>query len=99
MTDVAPFVFVCATRYAIDRTFTGASQDVAGQVIAHAETIRRDAGCAQAIVMEVREWIALGDRRHQAGVMPHEIAAIEATWLRAVEALTGARSEQEAMTP
>ena len=99
MTDVAPFVFVCACRYAIDRTVTGASQDVAVQVLAHADSIRQDAGCAGAIVMEVREWISFGDRRHQAGVMPHELAAIEATWLQVVDALTGARSEQEAMTP
>ena len=99
MIDVAPFVFVAATRYAIDRLWTGASQDMASQVIVHADSIRRDAGCAGAIVRAVEEWIACGDDRGQPGVMPHEIQAAERQWLRAVEALTGTRSEQEAMTP
>lgn len=87
MTPVAPFVFVYATRYAIGRTFTGASVDVAGQVLAHADTIRQDQGCASAIVREVEEWIALGDQRHEQSMLPHEIAAIERKWRQVVEVL------------
>lgn len=91
MTDVAPFVFVAATRYAIDRLWTGASQDMAGQVLAHAESIRQDQGCASAIVREVHDWIRQGDRRGQPGVRKHEIEAAERKWLQVVEALTGER--------
>jgi len=95
VTDVAPFVFVAATRCAIDRLFTGASQDVAGQVLIHAESIRRDQGCASAIVREVHDWIKQGDRRGQPGMHKHEIEDAERKWLQAVEALTGARPVEE----
>jgi len=87
--SVAPFVFVAATRCAINRLSTGASQDMAGQVLAHAESIRRDQGCTSAIVREVHDWIRHGDRRGQPGVHKHEIEAAERKWLQVVEALTG----------
>lgn len=89
MTRVAPFVFVAATRYSIDRLWTGASQDMAGQVLLHADLIRQHAGCTGAIVKAVEEWIACGEDRGQPGVQPHEIEAAERKWRQAVEALTG----------
>ena len=95
---VAPFVFVAATRYAIDRLWTGASQDMAVQVRINAESIRQDAGCADAIVRAVEEWIACGDDRGQPGVTVREIEAAEREWLQAVEALTEQRVQQEAVT-
>jgi hypothetical protein len=55
VTDVDPFVFVAATRYAILRTMTGASEIVAAQVLVYAPQIARDAGAAGAIRKEVAE--------------------------------------------
>lgn len=88
---VAPFVFVGAVRYGINRVATGCSQHTARQVMAHAASIRRDWGCSSAIIREVEDWIGRGDGRGQPGVSPEEIAGAERLWLQAVEALrTGA---------
>lgn len=51
-----PFVFVAATRYAIRRTLTSASELVAGQVEAHASLIASDAGAAGAIQQEIADF-------------------------------------------
>jgi len=89
--EVAAFVFVAAERYALDRLWTGVSKDVAWQVKLHAETVRGDAGCVNAIIKDVEAWIKRGDRRGQSGVHLHEIEATERAWLDAVAALRGER--------
>jgi hypothetical protein len=55
--EVDPFVFVAATRYAIPRWLTAASEIVAGQVEAHADVIRQDAGARSAILTEIGEFL------------------------------------------
>jgi hypothetical protein len=52
-----PFVFVAATRYAIHRTFTSASETIAGQVEAHADLIRTEPGAAGAIRREIDDFL------------------------------------------
>lgn len=51
------FLLVAATRYAIRRVPTGASMDVAVEVVRHADLIRSDAGAARAICEEVRSFV------------------------------------------
>ena len=73
MSVIAP-IAVYATRYALGR-MTGAPSDVAAFIQEHAKEIRRDAGCREAILRDIREASSLG----------HECDARE--WRRVVEVL------------
>jgi hypothetical protein len=86
MPEVTPDVFVAATRYAIGRVPTGMSQRIARQVIAHADVIRRDAGCTGAIVREVEDAVRLGRFTHPAASGWEALEAAN-LWLRARDAL------------
>ena len=84
---IDPFIFVCATRYAILRTLTGASEHVARQVLAHAEIIRGEPGAAGAIRREVEEARARILEPCGVGQSAAECEQLAALWDRAMEAL------------
>nr|PZN20074.1 MAG: hypothetical protein DIU80_20715 [Chloroflexota bacterium] len=73
---VDPFIFVCATRYAIGR-LTGASEIVADQVIAHADLIRQDHGARTAILREINDALD----------QPHMPSRTQLVWARARDTL------------
>jgi hypothetical protein len=87
VTDVDPFVFVAATRYAILRTLTGASEIVAAQVLVYAPQIRRDAGAAGAILKEVEEARDRLATPAGFGQTQHDCDRVVEVWDRVVEAL------------
>lgn len=91
MTDVNPFVFVAATRYAIRRTTTAASEIVANQVELHAAAVAADAGAAAAIVREVDAFVSMVDVR-DSGLSVLELRAIKLRWQRAAEAVETSRN-------
>lgn len=84
-TRIDPFVFVAATRYAIHRTLTTASELLAAQVHEHADLITADPGAASAIIREIEDW--LGAVKPDALHGPDEIPALRASWARARAAL------------
>lgn len=88
-----PFVFVAATRYAIGRTFTSASETIAGQVVACADLIVTDRGAAAAIVQDIDDWVARVQPEPSHG--PGEIAALKRRWLDARAALTDIPNPRE----
>jgi hypothetical protein len=87
VTDVDPFVFVAATRYAILRTLTGASEIVAAQVLVYAPQIRRDAGAAGAIRKEVAEARDQLCKPSAFGQTQYDCDRVVEVWDRVVEAL------------
>lgn len=84
---VDPFVFVAATRYAILRTLTSASETVASQIAAHAGLIREDAGVRAAIVKEIEDAMPRLLEPEGFGQTAEECARIARAWRQAAEAL------------
>lgn len=85
---VTPDLLLSATRYAIGRVPTGMSQRIASQVIAFADVIRRDAGCTQAIVREVEDYVRTGGFWHPAVSDRREVDEAVNLWLRARDVLS-----------
>lgn len=83
---VSPFVFVAATRYAIRRTLTSASEEISRQVLMHAELIRSDPGAAGAIRREVEDFVDHFDMLEM-GQTQAELDALKRRWQLAADAL------------
>lgn len=73
-----PVIFSMATRYAIRRYATPASETCAGQVIAHAETIKKDAGARGAILDEIDQFLRTEEKVSM--VSQGEYDAIRKLW-------------------
>jgi hypothetical protein len=85
LVPVAPFMFVAAVRYGINRT-TGISEKIAIQVEQHADLIRADAGCCSAILREIKDWRA-SKWDQERGLSRSGMQRIDRAWARAEEAL------------
>jgi predicted trehalose synthase len=85
---IDPAVFVAAERYAINRWLTGMSETVAAAIEAHADLIRRDAGCAGAIVDDVHHLLRQTEPDSSFGTR-EEWEANRARWARVAKALGG----------
>jgi hypothetical protein len=80
---VDPFVFVAATRYAIRRWLTDASELVARQVFLHADAIRLERGAASAIAREVDDFLREGFPEDQRIGTRGEWDRVAGLWVRA----------------